>query len=403
MAPSRGAIMPPSTLPYSVLPQDIFPSPGLFTLFCWPFLVTWILWISARVGRARDMAFVGVGLSVIGLFGFSQGITFVEAVPLALEACVPALLFMQLRPRGEGVGCLSGAEGERLPFLVVGCIFLSFCLRSTFAVTIVVGAGSVLLAWWDGRAIRRAMPAWMMVRLRLCGVILSSLGAALLHGMPSVVTPHAAESLGVIFSVIGLAMMAGLGSAVTAASELDFLDVGLRFAALTVMLPLAQYALARQIMIFSGLIALFITMVRRERVFPLLPCFTSLGILAVAVEQQVALLLLQATALLGISLRLGIPLDYMEASTLPERAAFPALIVVLLQLGHFLPFSVLAIILGCLAIGMRGMRLSDPARHEWSFWVGHDIHTRILVGALLIVALVGVSILSWTVMLGRLG
>lgn len=384
-------------LSHAVLPPGLFPSPGLFALFCWPFLVTWLLWVSARAGRAKEMAFAGVGVSLVALLGFSHGLEFSEGVALALESVVPALLFMQLRPRGEGVGRLGGSEGERLPFLVVGCAFMGFCLRSTLAVTVAVGAGSVLLAWWDGRSIRRAMPAWMMARLRLCGVILSALGAALLHGAPSIMTPEAAQKLGVVLSVIGLAMMAGLGSAATAAAELDVLDVGLRFAALSVMLHMAIYPLARQLMIYAGLMALFITMVGRGKVFPLLPSLTGLGVLAAATQQETALLLLQAAALLGTALRLGISLTHTEESSLPERAVIPVILVVLLQLGHLLSLEGLLIMLLCFALGIRDIRLADPAVRGWSFWIGHDRHTHCLVFALMVVALIGSCASGWIV------
>ncbi|WP_018980256.1 hypothetical protein [Saccharibacter floricola] len=392
--------MPVTTLPHSVIPAGIFPSPGLFTLLCWPFLVTWVLWVSERAGRAQEMAYAGMVISALGLLGCSHGLALSEGIALALESCVPALLFMQLHPHGEGKGRLGGREGERLPFLVVGCVLMGFCLRSMLAVTVVIGAGSVLLAWWDGRAIRRAFPAWMMARLRLCGVVLSALGAVLLHGVPSEVTPEAAQNLGIVLSVLGLAMMAGLGSAATAAPELDMLDVGLRFAALTVMVHLAVYPLARHLMLLSGLIALLITMLGRGSVFPLLPCLTGLGVVAAATEQETALLLLQAGALLGTVLRVRASFDPKEQSTLPERALLPVMLVVLLQLGHVLPLGALVMLLLCLALGLRDVRLADPSHHGWRFWVGQDQQTRLLVSLLMILAFVGVCLSGWNTVPG---
>ncbi|MXV44765.1 hypothetical protein GS501_06910 [Saccharibacter sp. 17.LH.SD] len=378
--------------PHPMIPPGLFASPISFAIFCWPFLVAWLLWISGRVGHAQEFSYIGLGLSFLALIGCAQGLEPAEMVALGLESFVPFLLFMQLFFHDSSIGRLGGGIGERLPFLVVGCSFMGFLFRSTLAVTIAVGAGSVLLAWWDGRATRRAMPAWVMARLRLCGVVLGGLGATLLHGGAAVVTPESAQTLGIILSVVGVGMMAGLGSAATAAPELDLLDVGLRFAALTLMLHLAFYPLARHLMMVAGLLALFVTMVGRGHVFPLLPCLTGLGALAAATEQEIILLLLQAAALLSTSLRLGVSLKNDEYNTLPERAVLPVIGVVLLQLGHVLSIVVLGILLLCIALGIRGLRLV-PMREGSALYRGKQgRYTQVLVALLMVVAVVGVCL-----------
>lgn len=341
--------------------SGLFASPVLFGLFCWPFLVVWVLWASRRPAQARRMARLGLGLSLLALLGCSSGMTWGQALCLGMEACVPALLFALWRGADSFREKVSFGEGMEayLPFLVTGCIFMGLLLRPPLAVLFFDGAGTVLLAWWDGRATRRAMPAWDMVRLRLSGVILAGLGLTVMQGGGVFASTESAVQVGQVLALTGLCMMAGLGSVMSSRAELALLDVGLRFVPLFLMPLLAVTPFTQFLMVIAGLLALASLLLRRAGSLPLLPWLTGLGLLAAGTAQMPCLLLLYVAALLATALRLGchglLPVGQTALpaglALLPMQMVLPVIMVVLAVLAPLLGWGALVSLLACMVLG----------------------------------------------------
>lgn len=418
-----------------LVPEGLLPPPGLFAVLCWPFLVALLLWASGRTGQGRGLALAGAVMSLLALVLFPHGLSFVQTAALGLEACAPFLLFLTApaaaapwqtyAPAQAGARNwedfsenaslevlererppLSEAErreegvAERLPFLVTGCALMALSIRSVLAVTVALGAGAVVLAWWDGRGARRAKSAWDMVRVRLCGVILSAFGAALLQALP--VSPDSAQgaTLSAVMLVVGLGMMAGLGEPRPPAPSFGLLEAGLRFGALFLLLQLAVSPLTQELTLLAGLAGLWLAVLGSGKTFPLLSVLTALGALAAGACQENALLLLFCAALLCSALqRLE---ERVSGARLASWCAVPVLCVVLIMLGRALPWGVTALAVAAVAWGLRSLAFRFPGglSRERDHRVGIDAptfaptsHERRLAfglcGALFAVALAG--------------
>lgn len=359
----------------------LFASPIVFGLFSWPFLVVWVLWASARKGQARIMSIVGLVLSAVALLGCSGGLNWREIFSLALESCVPVLLFTLQGAHPEHEGRVWGGMGTYLPFLVVGCVLMGSLLHARLAVLFFDGAGTVMLAWWDSRATRRAMPAWEMVRLRLSGVVLASLGVAVSHGGALFPSLEGAQTIGQVLAIAGLCMTAGLGSTLSSVAELDLLDIGLRFVPLMMLLTMAVTPFARLLMMCAGLLSLFVTMLGWRGRLPLLPCLTSLGLLAAATGQMVALLLLYAVSVLAISVRFGYPSSSRgDGVTLSVQLVLPVVIVVLLALGREMNWVELSVVLLCMMLGLRRLDMAALPDDLLLLWRRGGWMMRLIIG-----------------------
>ncbi|MUG79757.1 MULTISPECIES: hypothetical protein [Acetobacteraceae] len=382
--------------------SGLFASPVLFGLMCWPFLVVWVLWASRRPDQASFMARLGLGLSGLALLGCSSGMTWGQEVCLAMEACVPALLFV-LRGRTEPItGTASFREGMSvyLPFLVTGCVFMGLLLRPPLAALFFDGAGTVLLAWWDGRATRRAMPAWEVVRLRLSGLILAGLGFAVMQGGGVFSSSESAAQVGQVLALTGLCMMAGLGSAVSSRAELVLLDAGLRFVPLFLMALLAVTPFMRHLMVVAGLLALAGTFLGRQGSFPLLSWMTGLGVLAAGTGQMPCLLLLYGGALLATALRLGCDgLLLGGVAALPVQMVLPVIMIVLAVMAPLLGWPALLGLLACVMLGFRHLELETMPQGVLAVWQRGGWVMRELLLLLVLLALLAVALLVWGGML----
>ncbi|QDH14745.1 hypothetical protein [Oecophyllibacter saccharovorans] len=355
----------------SLLPVGLLPPPGLFAVLCWPFLVAVLLWASGRIGQGRGLALAGAAMSLFALVFFPNNLPIVQTVAIGLESCTPLLLFVSAplvnAPSGGQVE-LTRAEAalaERLPFLVTGCGLMALCVQSVLAVVICLGAGAVVLAWWDGRGPRRARSAWDMVRLRLCGVCLSALGAALLQALPLTPDSQDGATLGAIMLVVGLGMMAGLGETNILVPAFALLETGLRFGALFLLLQLAVSPLTRELILLAGLAGLWLTVLGSgRRSAPLLSLLVGLGAVAAGSGQENALLILFCAALLCCALqRLLAPLSIetgnakVGGTQLVEWCALPLLVVILIMLAQVLSWVMTVLAVGALAWDLRTLTL----------------------------------------------
>ncbi|WP_077396290.1 hypothetical protein [Bombella intestini] len=379
----------------------LFASPVLFGLFCWPFLVVWALWASRRPGQASFMARLGLILSGLALLGCSSGMAWGQELCLGMEACVPVLLFL-LRRGAEPVKAKASFRegmGIYLPFLVTGCVFMGLLLRPPLAALFFDGAGTVLLAWWDGRATRRAMPAWEAVRLRLSGVILAGLGLVVMQGGSVFSSNDSAAQVGQVLALAGLCMMAGLGSVASSRAELVLLDVGLRFIPLFLMTLLAGTPFMQHLMVIAGLLAMVGMIVRRQGTPPLLSWMTGLGILAAGTGQIPCLLLLYGVALLAMALRLGCE-DFFPAGALvlPVQMVLPVIIIVLVVLAPLLGWVALAGLLVCVMLGFRQLELETLPRNVLTVWQRGGGLMRGLLLLLILLNLLVATLLAWGVL-----
>lgn len=390
--------------------SGLFASPVLFGLFCWPFLVVWVLWASRRPAQAGRMARLGFGLSLLALLGCSSGMTWGQALCLAMEACVPVLLFSLWtgpEPAQEKASFREGMEAY-LPFFVTGCVFMGLLLRPPLAALFFDGAGTVLLAWWDGRATRRALPAWEMVRLRLSGVILAGLGLAVMPGGDVFSSHETAMQVGQVLALTGLCMMAGLGSAVSSRAELVLLDVGLRFVPLFLMTLLAMTPFTHLLMVIAGLLAMASLLLARSGVFPLLPWLTGLGLLAAGTGQMLCLLMLYVAALLAAALRLGCNGFLSSGQTvlpgglalLPMQMVLPVVMVVLVVLAPLLDWWALAGLLLCMMLGLWQLKLETMPQSLLMVWQRGGPLMRGLLCLLGLLALLAVAFLASPVLKG---
>ncbi len=390
--------------------SGLFASPVLFGLFCWPFLVVWVLWASRRPAQAGRMARLGLGLSVLALLGCSSGMTWGQAVCLLMEACVPVLLFTLWKnhaPVRDGTSFREGMEAY-LPFLVTGCVFMGLLLRPPLAALFFDGAGTVLLAWWDGRATRRAMPAWDMVRLRLSGLMLAGLGMAVMQGGDVFSSSESATQVGQVLALTGLCMMAGLGSVMSSRAELALLDVGLRFVPLFLMPLLAVTPFTQLLMVVAGLLALASLLLGRTGSLPLLPWLTGLGLLAAGTGQMLCLLLLYVAALLAAALRLGckglLPTGQTALPAglvlLPMQMVLPVIMVMLVVLAPLLGRGALVALLVCMMLGFWRLGLETLPQSLLLVWQRGGWMMRGLLFLLGLLGLLAVALLASPVLKG---
>lgn len=273
--------------------HPLAPVGTLFAVTVWPLLAALLLFLTPENRQpASSVTFAVAGLVITPLAVWLMPGT--DALAAACSCIVTAipLLLPQAPDR----------TGRILPFLVTGCALLALNIHSAFAVTVLCGAGTVLLAWREGRGPRKALVVWDMARSRLGGVVLGLLGASLL--------PMPQSSLGAVLLTVGLCMVAGLGPSPAPAPEAALLDTGLRFSALMLMFRLSAYPLVHLLMLIAGFGTIIMLVSSRStgassgRSMPL-PMLSAFGALAAATGEGTALvpLLLAALGLTVLNLR----------------------------------------------------------------------------------------------------
>ncbi|MBS1103952.1 hypothetical protein JK202_13195 [Gluconobacter sp. Dm-62] len=261
--------------------HPLAPVGTLFAVTVWPLLAAFLLFLTPENRQsASSLTFAVAGLVITPLAVWLMPGT--DALAAACSCIVTAipLLLPQAQDR----------TGRILPFLVTGCALLALNIHSAFAVTVLCGAGTVLLAWREGRGPRKALVVWDMARSRLGGVVLGLLGASLL--------PMQQSSLGAVLLTVGLCMVAGLGPSPAPAPEAALLDTGLRFSALMLMLRLSAYPLVHLLMLIAGFGTIIMLVSSRSSGRSMsLPMLSAFGALAAATGEGTALVLLLLAAL----------------------------------------------------------------------------------------------------------
>ncbi|MUG90537.1 hypothetical protein [Bombella sp. ESL0385] len=394
----------------------LFASPILLGLFCWPFLVVWVLWAAKRPEEAGAMAWLGAGLSTLALLGCSSHISWGQAVCLGLEACIAVIILAGRKGEAHSLNDQHSASfragmEQYVPLLVTGCIFMALLLRPPLAALFFDAAGTVLLAWWDGRATRRAMPAWEVVRLRLSGVVLASVGLMVMRGGSVFATADTALQVGQVFALTGLCMMAGLGHRASSRAELALLDVGLRFVPLF-LLPLVMVTpLARSLMVLAGLLALGSVVLGKQGRVPSLTWVLGFAVLAAGTGQRLVLLWLYSAVLLAASLRVVcereavirgeagyIRLPPGGLAVLPMQMMLPLLMMVSIVLAASLGRAACVGLFICLCMGLRGLELESLPQTFLAVWRWHDTLIRLLLVLLGALTLLGIALLAMGLM-----
>lgn len=239
-------------------------------LLAWPFLAAFLLAVMPRAGRRAGgltFAVAGAILTPPAVF-LAAGVDAVAAWASCLVALGPLALLLE-----------RSGEAPAPFFLAAGCVLAAVNARAPLAVTAAVGAGTALLGWTVWRGSGSAVIAWDGARLRLAGVALAMLGAALLPG---------GAPAGAALLAVGLCVTAGLGSAPSGGSAGAVLEAGLGFASLLLLLRLDSLPAARLVALLAGFGGLA---VRGGASLP------ALGAIAAATGEGVALLLLLAASL----------------------------------------------------------------------------------------------------------
>lgn len=376
---------------------SILPSIGLFSVLCWPFLVGWLLWISRRVGHGYNLAIAGAVMTVGALCLFPSRLDILGKISVGLASILPFMLFQFTRYREEADKKADAdrvtdfgeqARNERLPFLITGCIIMALSLFSALLASLFIGAGCVILAWWDGLSPRKAMAAWSMVRLRLCGVILAVMGAALLQIKATLPAGGMETSWALIFLVLGLGMMAGLGSLTGQKPSFALLDAGLRFAALCLMVRLGYYPLARNILLGAGLVGLVVSGVIQRRNEAFLPFLVALATIAASIQSLPAFLLLMAAGFCGIGLE-------QEEGFINWSVIFLVFVALLLMGQHLSPLYGG----GMIVLAGLNFRSLAPVNFQGNFCVGlsgrnlfSSLKICLVPGVMVIVCLIAITL-----------
>ncbi|QHI95831.1 hypothetical protein GT348_05850 [Aristophania vespae] len=383
----------------SSLSAVLLPSVGLFAVLCWPFLVAWLLWVSRRTGHVKNLAAVGAIFTIGALVLFPSRLDLLAIMSIGVASCLPLLLFWLPQTELSGAA-ISTPKGERLPFLIIGCVLMALCLSSALAICVFIGAGCVILAWWDGQSTRRALAAWSMVRLRLCGVILGILGAALLHEVPNAHAEVTGEILGLVFLIIGLGMMAGLGSSSNQTASFVLLDIALRFAALTLMLRLGYYPFARDMMLLAGAIGSVISALFRRREDAFLLFVTSLASFAAAIQSPLAFLLLMIAALLGMGIKWHYQSLKINSFDLPEWCVIPIFFVALMIIGRDLSPFYLGVMLLSVLLSCRNIDFIKGVQHHFVSCLSLDYFTKIMLFLIGFTTIMGACLMPYSFSVG---
>lgn len=320
--------------------HPLAPVGTLFAVTVWPLLAAFLLMMTpANRQPASSLTF-----AVAGAFMTPVAVWLMPGADALAAACSCAVAVMPLLlpPAMDRVGRI-------LPFLVTGCALMALNVHSAFAVTVLCGAGTVLLAWREGRGEQKAAIVWDMARSRLGGVVLGVLGASLLSMQQS--------PLGPVLLTVGLCMMAGLGPSPVPEPEAALLDTGLRFAAILLMLRLNGHALVHLLVLIAGLGTLLMKMtIRSPGRGNFLPVLAALGAIAAAVGEGGAIVLLLITALgLAVLERQGSVERYeMIAGGMAPWPVFCAL----LAIGRSLDPVMLALMILCLLPALKQVRLA---------------------------------------------
>ncbi|GBR68328.1 hypothetical protein [Gluconobacter kanchanaburiensis] len=358
--------------------HPLAPVGTLFAVTVWPLLAAFLLALTPENRQASSsLTFAVAGLVVTPLAVWLMPGT--DALAAACSCIVTAIPLL-LPPAQDRTGRI-------LPFLVTGCALLAFNVHSAFAVTVLCGAGAVLLAWREGRGARKAAIVWDMARSRLGGVVLGLLGASLL--------PMHQSSLGAVLLTVGLCMVAGLGPSPASAPEAAILDTGLRFSALMLMLRLSDYPLVHLLMLIAGFGTLLMLVSSRSsgRAFSL-PMLSALGILAAATGEGPALvlLLLAALGLAAIGLAHQDPGGADEENGIAAGSAPWPVFCALVGIGRSLGSGNLALLVVCLLPALwsvRHMTLLPASGREG----GHLV--LVIQAVLLLGGLCGPLFLAW--------
>ncbi|QDH16406.1 hypothetical protein [Swingsia samuiensis] len=347
----------------------------LFAVTVWPLLAALLLLITPQSRqKASSLTFAIAGAII----------TFIAAWLLprsdALAACcsciVAAMPLLLPNVQQDRVGYI-------LPFLVTGCVLMAMNVHSAFVIIVLCAAGTVLLAWREGRKAQQATLIWDMARLRLGGVIIAILGVSLLSVEQS--------PIGSVLLTVGLCMMAGLGPSSFPGVEATLLDTGLRFAALLLMLRLSSYVWVHFFILIAGFGTLMMTVWgphQGRKAF--LPILTALGAIAAGVGEGAALivLLFVSFALAALDQRIKVTNYDMIAVGMAPWPIFCVLIAIGRSLNSFL----LILMVMCLIPELKkikSIRLFPAGPYKEFGWVP------VIESLLLIVGLCGPLMLAW--------
>ncbi|MBS1026614.1 hypothetical protein [Gluconobacter albidus] len=353
--------------------HPLAPVGTLFAVTVWPLLAAFLLCLTPenrQSASSRTFAVAGLVITPLAVW-LMPGTDALAAACSCIVTAIP-LLLPQARDR----------TGRILPFLVTGCALLALNVHSAFAVTILCGAGTVLLAWREGRGPRQAAIVWDIARSRLGGVVLGLLGASLL--------PMQQSSLGAVLLTLGLCMVAGLGPSPAPAPEAALLDTGLRFAALMLMFRLSVYPLVHLLMLVAGFGTLLMLVLSRSTGRAIsLPMLSALGAVAAAAGEGLALVLLLLSALgLGV-----LDLHEAEGAEVIGAGAAPwPVFCALVGIGRSLETAQLVLLVLCLLPALWSVR---PMTLLPAFGRGERGLVAVMQAVLLLGGLCGPLLLAW--------
>ncbi|GBR13836.1 hypothetical protein [Gluconobacter frateurii] len=354
--------------------HPLAPVGTLFAVTVWPLLAAFLLMLTPanrQPASSLTFAIAGAIMTPIAVWLMPGA----DALAAACS-CAVAVMPLLLPPAKDRTGRI-------LPFLVTGCALMALNVHSAFAVTVLCGAGTVLLAWREGRGAQKAAIVWDMARSRLGGVILGVLGASLLSMEQS--------PLGPVLLTVGLCMMAGLGPSPVPEPEAALLDTGLRFAAILLMLRLDHHALVHLLVLVAGFGTLIMKMaVQSKGRGQFLPVLAALGAIAAAVGEGSAIVLLLITSLgLAVLEREG---EAGRYRTVADGMAPWPVFCALLAIGRSLEPFLLALMIVCLLPGLKNVRLAGLMPSGLALKSGM---VPMVEAALLAVGLCGPLLLAW--------
>ena len=318
--------------------HQIAPINVLSAVTTWPLLAAFLLFVTPDSRQKAS----GLTFAVAGALLTPLAVVLMPGTDAFAAACSCAVALMPLLlPPG------ADRASRILPFLITGCALIALNVHSALAVTVLCGAGIVLLAWREGRGTQKASSVWDMARSRLCGVVLGALGAALLpmqHQSP----------LGPVLLAIGLCMMAGLGPSPAPRSAAALMDTCLRFAAIVLMMRLNTQPLVHVLVLVAGFASLLMA-VTASGARVALPMLSALAAISAATGEAAAVLLLLIAAL-GTT-----TLETRGKSTETDAifwgsAPWPVFCALIL-IGRSLEIALLWLLVGCVALGLRGASL----------------------------------------------
>lgn len=382
----------------------LFPSAGSIAFLSWPFWVVWLLKASSDPRRIRFFVRIGVFMGILGICIFPQNMELITLLFLITENILPLLLFEVLYFYHKENYLFSIGWGVSLPLLVILCALMGFLIHSTLGIIIMVAAGTVLLAWWEGRQAGRAFFAWEMIRTRLCGMILASLGAGLVHvnmfhQNDGVVAVAFFKKIGVIFLVLGLVMMANLGKRILFVPVLGLLDTGLRFVTLFLLSRLFLYPFAHHVMFIAAFVGFVMFLLQREKDDTCLSLLTCLACFAASFGDEIALYLSFIASLMSDLLKLSFSFqkDYRQEDykMIISKAFLPLLFVISIMIMRHMDFIYSLLLIFGLYFELRRIKFENNFQYPLSFWFSDTFWSQILILFLFIFSFIGILLLGW--------